>query len=48
VDRYLYRVLFPTDPVEFDQAKGIYSAARFCFIIATAALKKWGIHQRID
>jgi hypothetical protein len=38
-DRYLDRVLFPTDPGEFDKAKGIYSATRFCFIIAAATLK---------
>jgi hypothetical protein len=43
----LDRVLFPTDPGEFDQAKGIYSAAPFCFTFAAAAIKKWGTHQRM-
>jgi hypothetical protein len=46
-DRYFDRILFPTDPGEFDKAKGIYSATRLCFIIASAELKKWETHQRI-
>jgi hypothetical protein len=46
-DRYLDRVLFPTDPGDFDHAKGIHSAPRFLFHNRRTRAQKVGTHQRI-